>query len=120
MCLYQQRLPRKRHLQQGLLRERQRKNSNLNPQHHDNPLDLDDLLNVSLVSAFCTEISHVHVLLMVHNKAIYHAEIATSLWDETINEFIPTAFADNQQQNKSYTFSNMLKQYDKKEFIMAI
>eukprot|EP00957_Ditylum_brightwellii_P185583 14129559-Ditylum_brightwellii.AAC.1 len=30
------------------------------------------------------------------------------------------AFATNQQQNKMYTFSNMLKQNDKKDFIMAM
>eukprot|EP00957_Ditylum_brightwellii_P155848 11864136-Ditylum_brightwellii.AAC.1 len=42
------------------------------------------------------------------------------LWDEIINENSPMASADNQQQNKMYTFSEMMKQEDRKEFILAM
>eukprot|EP00957_Ditylum_brightwellii_P200312 15271358-Ditylum_brightwellii.AAC.1 len=48
------------------------------------------------------------------------AEVATALYDETINEFNPMAFAANQQQNKTYTFKDMLKQDGVKNFVMAM
>eukprot|EP00957_Ditylum_brightwellii_P109112 8324128-Ditylum_brightwellii.AAC.1 len=54
------------------------------------------------------------------HKAIYHTELAHSLYDETINHFSPMAFAANQQQNETYTFNGVIKQEDRKDFIMTM
>eukprot|EP00957_Ditylum_brightwellii_P077285 5873108-Ditylum_brightwellii.AAC.1 len=60
------------------------------------------------------------VPLTVQNRAIFHAEVAIVLYDDTINLFSPMAFAANQQQNETYTHRDMLKQPDCKDFIVAM
>eukprot|EP00957_Ditylum_brightwellii_P203038 15332964-Ditylum_brightwellii.AAC.1 len=50
----------------------------------------------------------------------YHAEVASSLFHKTIKNFSPMAFAANQQQNEMYTYQDMLKQPDAKDFVVAI
>eukprot|EP00957_Ditylum_brightwellii_P134437 10249715-Ditylum_brightwellii.AAC.1 len=57
---------------------------------------------------------------MVEQQAIFHAEVTSFLWDETINDFSPMAFAANQQQNETYMFKGMLKQEDAKSFVIAM
>eukprot|EP00957_Ditylum_brightwellii_P077963 5926307-Ditylum_brightwellii.AAC.1 len=52
--------------------------------------------------------------------AIYHTEVANTLYDETLIGMHPMAFAANQQQNEIYTFKDMMKQVDAKEFIAAM
>eukprot|EP00957_Ditylum_brightwellii_P042893 3247107-Ditylum_brightwellii.AAC.1 len=52
--------------------------------------------------------------------AIYHTEVANTLYDEVLNGMHPIAFAGNQQQNETYTFNDMMKQDDDKEFIAAM
>eukprot|EP00957_Ditylum_brightwellii_P065351 4957799-Ditylum_brightwellii.AAC.1 len=47
-------------------------------------------------------------------------EVATALFDDTINAFSPMAFAANQQQSKMYTYKDMLQQPDHKKFITAM
>eukprot|EP00957_Ditylum_brightwellii_P181439 13820914-Ditylum_brightwellii.AAC.1 len=51
--------------------------------------------------------------------AICRTEVANSLYDETLNDMYPMAFVANQQQNETYTFKEMTKQDDAKEFIAA-
>eukprot|EP00957_Ditylum_brightwellii_P130820 9979459-Ditylum_brightwellii.AAC.1 len=46
--------------------------------------------------------------------------MATALFDDTINSFSPIAFAANQQQNKAYTYKDILMQPDCKEFVVAM
>ena len=74
------------------------------------------LLGVS--TAVYTNLSTVP--LTVQNQAIFHSEVATALFDDTINCFSPMAFAANQQQNETYTYKDMLKQPDCKEFVAAM
>eukprot|EP00957_Ditylum_brightwellii_P162759 12394021-Ditylum_brightwellii.AAC.2 len=59
------------------------------------------------------------VFITLQNRASYHAEIAHSLCDKTINNFSPIAFAAKQQQNETYLFNDMMKQNNRKDFIMA-
>eukprot|EP00957_Ditylum_brightwellii_P204233 15338267-Ditylum_brightwellii.AAC.1 len=56
----------------------------------------------------------------LHQRAIYHAEVVHTLYDETINHFSPMAVAANQQQNETYTFNDMMKQDNRKDFILAM
>eukprot|EP00957_Ditylum_brightwellii_P082206 6250990-Ditylum_brightwellii.AAC.1 len=56
----------------------------------------------------------------VQNQAIFHSEVTTALFDDTIKIFCPMAFAANQQQNETYTYKDMLKQPDYKEFVTAM
>eukprot|EP00957_Ditylum_brightwellii_P210734 15365327-Ditylum_brightwellii.AAC.1 len=49
------------------------------------------------------------VPLTVQNQAIFHVEMTTASFDDTINSFSPMTFAANQQQNKTYTYKDMLK-----------
>eukprot|EP00957_Ditylum_brightwellii_P050944 3863720-Ditylum_brightwellii.AAC.1 len=58
--------------------------------------------------------------LTVQNQAIFHSEVAIALFDDIINCFSPVAFAANQQQNENYTYKNMLKQPDRKEFVAVM
>eukprot|EP00957_Ditylum_brightwellii_P056106 4252956-Ditylum_brightwellii.AAC.1 len=60
------------------------------------------------------------VALTVQNQAIFHVEIAMALFNDTINSFSPMSTAANQQQNKTYTYKDMLKQPDCKEFVAAM
>eukprot|EP00957_Ditylum_brightwellii_P007000 530024-Ditylum_brightwellii.AAC.1 len=56
----------------------------------------------------------------IQQRWVLHTEVVTSLFDETINEFHPMPFAVNQQQNETYTYRDMLKQPDYKDFIHAM
>eukprot|EP00957_Ditylum_brightwellii_P200282 15268128-Ditylum_brightwellii.AAC.1 len=74
------------------------------------------LLGVS--TALYTNISTVP--LTVQNQVIFHSEVPTALFDDTINCFSHMAFAANQQQNEAYTYKDMLKQPDCKKFVAAM
>eukprot|EP00957_Ditylum_brightwellii_P074030 5625302-Ditylum_brightwellii.AAC.1 len=56
----------------------------------------------------------------VFECAIYHTEVANTLYDETLNGMHTITFAANQQQNETYTFKDILRQDDAKEFIAAM
>eukprot|EP00957_Ditylum_brightwellii_P089375 6805353-Ditylum_brightwellii.AAC.1 len=56
----------------------------------------------------------------MQQRWVLHTEVVTSLFDKTINEFYPMAFSANQQQNETYTYCDMLKQPDDKDFIRAM
>eukprot|EP00957_Ditylum_brightwellii_P034600 2623672-Ditylum_brightwellii.AAC.1 len=60
------------------------------------------------------------VPLTVQNCVIYHTEVATALFDDTIDSFSPMTFAANQQQNETYTYKDMLRQPDRKEFVTTM
>eukprot|EP00957_Ditylum_brightwellii_P071725 5452378-Ditylum_brightwellii.AAC.1 len=74
------------------------------------------LLGVS--TALYTNLSSVP--LAVQNRAIFHSEVATALFDDIINCFSPMAFAASQQQNENYTYKDISKQPDCKEFVAAM
>eukprot|EP00957_Ditylum_brightwellii_P046988 3567161-Ditylum_brightwellii.AAC.1 len=50
------------------------------------------------------------VPLTVQNRVIFHTNVDTALYDNTIDSFSPMAFAVNQQQNKTYMYKDILKQ----------
>eukprot|EP00957_Ditylum_brightwellii_P034614 2624668-Ditylum_brightwellii.AAC.1 len=52
--------------------------------------------------------------------AMYNIEVSNALYDESVNLLHPMAFAANQQQNETYTFRDMMKKPDHKDFIMAM
>eukprot|EP00957_Ditylum_brightwellii_P100186 7635482-Ditylum_brightwellii.AAC.1 len=56
----------------------------------------------------------------LYQCAIYNIEVSNCLYDESLNYLYPMVFAADQQQNKMYTFKDMMKQEDHKHFIVAI
>eukprot|EP00957_Ditylum_brightwellii_P185839 14149142-Ditylum_brightwellii.AAC.2 len=58
--------------------------------------------------------------LIIKSRAIYYAEVSTSLFNQTLNQISPMSFAANQQQNETYMFGDMLDQPDVKESVIAI
>eukprot|EP00957_Ditylum_brightwellii_P131037 9995043-Ditylum_brightwellii.AAC.2 len=75
---------------------------------------------ILLCATACLGQNALSVPTTLQEKAIYHAKVATSLFDKTINSFHPMAFAANQQQNKTYTYCDMLQLTDSKDSILAM
>eukprot|EP00957_Ditylum_brightwellii_P193397 14725772-Ditylum_brightwellii.AAC.1 len=68
----------------------------------------------SLTCMLKATVESLSSLLKISNtvleRAIYHTEVANTLYDETLYDIYPMAFAANQQQNETYTFKAMLKE----------
>eukprot|EP00957_Ditylum_brightwellii_P028440 2147609-Ditylum_brightwellii.AAC.1 len=74
-----------------------------------------------MFKALVTEVSEMKQLpQQMYQYAIYNIEVSYCLYDESLNYLCPMVFAANQQQSKTYTFKDMMKQLDHKEFIMAM
>ena len=49
-----------------------------------------------------------------------HIQDINRHFDGTLNNFYPTVFVENQEQNESYTFNDFFLKIDKSDFILAI
>eukprot|EP00957_Ditylum_brightwellii_P143225 10912720-Ditylum_brightwellii.AAC.1 len=56
----------------------------------------------------------------MYQCTMYNIEVSNDVYDESVNLLHSMAFAANQQQNETYTFRDMMKQPDHKDFIMAM
>ena len=75
----------------------------------------------SMMNAMATKASDMKDLtISLQQPAIYNIEVSNALYDNSTNWIHPMAFAANQQQNETYTFRDMMKQPDQKDFIAAM
>ena len=72
------------------------------------------LLVVNLV---CEMAKNPHIFI---TRANQHTQEINRHFDGTLNHYGPMVFAENQEQNKSYTFKDALLQPDKSYFILTM
>ena len=73
-----------------------------------------------LVASFGHIRKEVYWTIGPASKAHTYIENANMLFDHTTNNWQPMAFASNQEQNENYTFNDILKHNEIKDFVLAM
>ena len=68
------------------------------------------------VMGYCEVYKNPHTFITRENQ---HIQEINSNFDGTLNNYGPMLFAENQEQNESYTFKDMLLQPYQSDFILA-
>ena len=81
---------------------------------------LNFLAVTSLVAYFGHMRKEVSRPIGLAAKAHAYFENSNTIFDQTVNNWQPMAFADNQEQNENYTFNNMLMQDYIEDFLLSM